>query len=121
MADDAGSGLRPGPVGRRLDDPARDVLARHPAGPRAFEQEGFTAVDREGLDGDQRLVKSGLGRGKLGALDERFRPAGGEESEHVSTVSRDRSEGKDRFGISSAPAEIAADLLRGGEEAVGRR
>src|SRR5690348_7410881 len=45
-------------VGGGADHRSGDVLARAPARPRAFQEEGLAAVDRVRLDGDHGLVRA---------------------------------------------------------------
>src|SRR4051794_8566096 len=72
-------------VGRLLDHLAGHVLARLPAVAAAHERQ-LAAVDGEGADGDERLVRRGRGRRDLAALGP-GRPIGsGDDREHGTRI-----------------------------------
>nr|WP_028059679.1 hypothetical protein [Candidatus Solirubrobacter pratensis] len=64
----ARAGGRAAALGGRALDHARDVLAGDPVLARG-QQPQLAAVEREGADGDQRLVGRGLGDGHVLELD----------------------------------------------------
>jgi hypothetical protein len=69
MADDARALRRTAAVGGRALDPPGDVLARPPAVARRVEEKHLAAIDRVGLDGDERLDGLRLGLGHVGEGD----------------------------------------------------